>query len=55
MALLGLRPVEYFVLTIHRAYNTEDTGKLMNILAACARLPGKVLRPLVVATSMLRP
>jgi len=45
LASLGLKPANYSVLTIHRAYNTEGATKLRNILAACSRLAGKVLFP----------
>lgn len=42
---LGLKPRDYFVLTIHRTYNTEDASVLTSILRACAALPGRVLFP----------
>lgn len=42
---LGVQPGHYDVLTIHRAYNTEDTAHLSSILAACAQLPVQVLFP----------
>lgn len=42
---LGVAPGSYDVLTIHRAYNTEDTAHLASIMAACAQMPVKVLFP----------
>lgn len=40
-----LRPEHYSVLTIHRAYNTQDTRALRSILDACGRLDTPVLFP----------
>lgn len=41
----GFRPGGYFVLTVHRAENTEDTDALQRILEACDQLGLPVLFP----------
>ena len=45
LARFGLSAGGYFVLTIHRAYNTENPGVLRGILAAAGALRAPVLFP----------
>jgi len=45
LAGLGLQPGGYYVLTVHRAGNTEDRHALQRILDACDQLDATVLFP----------
>jgi UDP-N-acetylglucosamine 2-epimerase len=45
LARHGLRPGEYFVLTLHRAYNTDRPETLRDVLAAAGALSLPVLFP----------
>jgi UDP-N-acetylglucosamine 2-epimerase (non-hydrolysing) len=45
LAVHNLQSGEYFVLTLHRAGNTEDPACLSRVLSACGRLSGRVLFP----------
>ena len=43
---LGLQPRQYLLLTLHRAYNTDDPNRLRALLAAMAQLELPVIWPL---------
>jgi UDP-GlcNAc3NAcA epimerase len=45
LADFGLQPRGYYVLTVHRAGNTEDAHTLQRILDACGQLEAPVLFP----------
>ncbi len=45
LARLGLAPQGYALVTVHRAGNTDDPGRLANIVAALNRAPEPVIFP----------
>ena len=49
LARLGLEPRQYFLVTMHRAENVDDPGRLANLLEGLHQIEAKYQQPIIVS------